>query len=140
MTQQLNSQISLALASEDSARVERWEYLRADISHYVEGGRVTWDLMRWLCPHKFEHWELRSRRPRPSLRVFGRFAEPDVFVGTHVAERTSLKEKWNLQWELAKLSCEDYWKHALGDRPAFTAESYESYITENAYRHLKVPP
>ena len=35
---------------------------------------------------------------------------------------------------------EDYWKHALGDRPAFTAESYESYITENAYRHLKVPP
>lgn len=139
MTAHLGNQIAAARASSDPSHVERWERLRADIGHYVGGGRITWNLMRWLDPHRYEHWELRSVRPKPSLRVFGRFAEPDVFVGTHAVERKPLKAKWSLEWELEKLTCEERWKEALGDCAPFAAAAFENYFTENATHQVEVP-
>jgi len=139
MTQRLAQQIADALSSPDQHRVERWERLRADIAHFVENGMITWSFMRWLDPKKYEHWELRSVRPRPSLRVFGRFAEPNVFVGTHAVERTSLGAKWSLQWEMEKLECEEAWKLALGDCEPFRSCKYEDYITENSSIVPRVP-
>jgi hypothetical protein len=140
MTPFLRGQIDTALGSADAKMVSRWERLVADISHFVEGGFINWGLMKWLEPKKFEHWELRSVRPRPSLRVFGRFACADVFVGTHVVERQSLKGKWAIEWELEKLSCEDHWQRALGNLPPLRAENYEGYITDNATRHVRIDP
>lgn len=60
---------------------DRWARLEASISYFIEGRYVTDDLLKQLRPPKFEHWELKSRKPRPSLRVFGRFAKPDVSSG-----------------------------------------------------------
>lgn len=108
--------------------------------HFVIGGLVTDDLMKQLLPPKYEHWELRSRKPKPSLRVFGRFAKPDVFVGTHVRKRADLKGMWSQEFEQAKLKCEEHWDSAglpppFSDPPHFR---YESYITSNAYKKLRV--
>jgi len=139
MTQRLAGQITDGLTSTDAKRVDRWDRLRADIANFVENGLMTWASMKWLDPHKYEHWEIKSRRPRPSLRIFGRFAEPNVFVGTHVIERTKLGEKWSLEWELEKLACEEEWKRAMGDCLPFHGNSYEDYMTENAYRFPEVP-
>lgn len=138
MTAHLERQINEGLASQVDTVHARWEKLQADISHFVEGGYINWGLMKWLDPHKFEHWELKSVRPRPSLRVLGRFACPDVFVGTHVLARTELKGKWDITWELQKLECEDHWKAALGDTSPYHAAAYEQYITENAGRDIMV--
>jgi hypothetical protein len=139
MTQRLADQIADGLASADPRRVERWDRLRADIANFVENGLMTWASMKWLDPHKFEHWEIKSRRPRPSLRIFGRFAEPNVFVGTHIIERTKLGKKWSQEWELEKLACEEGWKRALGNCPPFHGNNYEDYMTENAHRFPEVP-
>ena len=98
--------------SADEKVLKRWAQLEADIGFFVEGGFVTKDRLKQLKPYKYEHWELRSLQPRPSLRVFGRFVRPDVFVGTHVTERPPLGEKWSLNWEMEKLACEDHWKAA----------------------------
>jgi hypothetical protein len=140
MTERLAREITDGRASLDPRRVERWERLRADISHFVENGLITWAFMRWLDPKKYEHWELRSLRPRPSFRVFGRFAEPDVFVGTHIKERAPLGAKWSLDWEIEKLVCEDEWRAALSDCEPFRSDDYTDYITENAYISPKVEP
>ena len=139
MTKRLNAEIAEGRSSADPKRQERWERLRADISHFIENGYVTWALMKWLDPKKYEHWELKSVRPRPSLRVFGRFAEPDVFVGTHVVERAPLGAKWTMKWEMEKLICEAEWKNALGDCSPYRSDVYENYITENSSRYPKVP-
>jgi hypothetical protein len=48
---------------------KRWAQLEADIGHFIEGGLVTEDLVKQLKPWKYEHWELRSRKPSPSLRA-----------------------------------------------------------------------
>lgn len=118
----------------------RWARLEADISHFIEGGYVTEDLVKQLKPARYEHWELRSRKPQPSLRVFGRFAMPDVFVGTHVVPRPLLKGMWSLEFEQEKLQCEEWWKAAglpepFSDAPRF---HYEAYITENSSRRIKI--
>jgi hypothetical protein len=121
----------------NSENSERWARLEGDMKHFVGGGFVNWSLMKWLDPHKFEHWNLRSKRPKPSLRVFGRFALPDVFVGTHVVARGALNKKWHINWELEKLRCEDIWKDC-GLKEPFSGSAYDDYITENARRDLRI--
>ncbi len=139
MTGRLMAQFDEARSSPDPKRVERWERLAADIAYFIENGRVSWAFMKWLEPRKFEHWELRSVRPRPSLRVFGRFAAPDMFIATHAAERAPLGAKWSLQWELEKLTCEEEWEAALPRVPPFRGERYEDYITENVSIFPRIP-
>ncbi|GLS39378.1 hypothetical protein GCM10010869_49750 [Mesorhizobium tianshanense] len=140
MCKPLVDSISQGRASVDEGERRIWAALQAAISHFVEGGRITDDLMKQLIPRKYEHWELRSRKPRPSLRVFGRFAMPDVFVGTHVERRDTLGAKWSAQWEYQKLVCEDHWKEAglpdpFTDAPEFR---YETYMTSNATQKIRV--
>jgi len=120
----------------------RWAKLVADIGHFVEGGYINDDLMKQLLPEKFEHWELRSRKPKPSIRVFRRFALPNVFIGTHSQPRTLLGGMWSSQFEHEKLVCEQHLKEAgipetscFTDNPHFR---YEKYITENASRKIRI--
>lgn len=122
----------------DEKTFRRWAQLEADIGFFVGGGYVTANLLKQLKPEKYEHWELISRKPRPSLRVFGRFAKPDVFVGTHVVPRDSLGGMWSPQFEQEKLVCEDHWKD-VGLPPPFHGTRYEDYITENASRETRIP-
>ena len=104
-------------------------------------------MLKHLKEPKFEHWELISRRPKPSLRVFGRFAKPNVFVGTHVQPRKGLGGMNSAQFEHEKLVCEEHWAAAglptqpapgaFTDAPSFR---YEAYITENARKTLRILP
>lgn len=137
MCEPLDDAIKAARMSNSQVVIKRWSQLEADIGYFIEGGYITDDRIKQLDPYKYEHWELRSLRPRPSLRVFGRFAEPDVFIGTHVVERPILGEKWSLNWKLEKLSCEQHW-NAAGLGEPFVGKAYEDYITENASRRLGV--
>jgi hypothetical protein len=128
-------------ASLDFKSINRWATLEADIGAFIEGGYVDENFIKQLEEYKFEHWELRSLRPKPSLRVFGRFAHPDIFIGTHAVERKYLGAKHDLNWEIERLVCEDHWQAAglpnpFSDAPNF---DYGAYITENASRNLKVP-
>jgi len=136
----LMNSILLGRKEPDEKVRQSWAQLEAAIRHFVEGGYVTQKLMKQLVPPKYEHWELISRRPRPSLRVFGRFADPDVFVGTHVVPRKRLGSMWSREFEYEKLVCEDHWKEAgLGDpftdSPSFR---YEEYITSNASLDIRI--
>ena len=67
--------------------------LRADLDRFLENGRIIAGhrrsrhaYMKRLDPGRDEVWEIRSRDPEPELRVFGRFAETDVFIGTACLE------------------------------------------------------
>lgn len=120
---------------------DRWARLEAAISYFIEGQYVTDDFIKHLRPRKFEHWELKSRKPRPSLRVFGRFVKPNIFVGTHVVPRPLLGGKWSPEFEHEKLVVEDHWRDAglpapFSDSPRFR---YEAYMTENASEKIRVP-
>jgi hypothetical protein len=122
----------------DEKERQCWAKVEAAFSHFIEGGMVTEDLVKQLEPYKFEHWEFRCRKPRPSIRVFGRFVMPDVFVATHPRPRSLLGGMWSEEFEHEKLVCEDHWKAAgLSPSDVFTdipSFRYEAYVTSNAQR------
>ena len=72
-----------------------------------------------------EVWEIRSMAPQPALRVFGRFAAPDVLVLTHMKERGSI----NFEMEIG--TCEGIWSNCFGDRPPYKGDNLDGYLTEN---------
>jgi hypothetical protein len=119
----------------------RWAQVEAALIHFIENGRMTEKLIKQLKPEKFEHWEIICRRPRPSYRVFGRFALPDVFIATHVKLRNGLGGMHSPQFAQEMLVCEDHYRNAglttfFSDIPDF---KYESYITENATAKIGIP-
>ncbi|MFD0850467.1 hypothetical protein [Sphingosinicella xenopeptidilytica] len=140
LCKQIRDAIDAGRNDENEKERQCWAKVEAVFSHFIEGGRITEDLVKQLRPEKFEHWEFRCRKPKPSIRVFGRFAMPDVFVATHAQPRALLGGMWSPEFEHQKLVCEDHWNacslHApFSDAPDFR---YEAYITENARRKLKI--
>jgi hypothetical protein len=136
----LRDDLEMGKRDPDEKVRQRWAKLEAAMIHFVENGRMTNAIMKQLKPPKYEHWELLSRKPRPSLRVFGRFALPDVFIGTHVKLRKGMGGMWSPQFKYEKLVCEDHYKAAglvnfFTDAPHFR---YSSYITENATATIRV--
>lgn len=128
--------IEAGRSSTDEKERRSWAKVEAAFSHFIEGGFVTEDLVKQLRPPKYEHWEFRCRKPVPSLRVFGRFVMPDVFVATHHMPRRILGGMWSPQFEHEKLVCEEVWK-GIGLNDPFTDAPefrYEAYITSNASR------
>lgn len=127
--------------SADEHERQCWAKVEATFSHFIEGGFIDENRLKQLREYKFEHWEFRCVRPKPSIRVFGRFIFADVFVATHAVERKLLGGMNSPEFEREKLVCEDAWKAAgLGiavysDAPEFR---YEKYITENARRRLEI--
>jgi len=115
----------------------RWAKLEADMSHFVEGGYINWNLMKWLDPQKQEVWELKSVRPKPSIRVFGRFAEPDVFVGTNYQLRNKMKGKWSQEFWNEIGECEKIWADLFKSDP-LRGKIYSDYITKNADKRVGV--
>lgn len=140
MCKPLYDELQAGKSLPDEKERQRWAKLEAQMGMFVEGAYVNDDFMKQLLPRKYEHWELKSRKPRPSLRVFGRFAEPNVFVGTHVLPRKGLGGMWSPQFEHEKLVCEDHYRNAgltevYSDAPAFR---FERYITTNASKKVRV--
>jgi hypothetical protein len=79
---------------------ERWGYLTYWFDRFTDGARLTLrseprpkkstaDMAR-LEPVADEVWEVRSLDPKPAMRVFGSFAQRDVFVGLAWAWRKNL--------------------------------------------------
>lgn len=68
MCRPLYDEVENGKADQDEKVRQRWATLEAAMSHFIENGLVTDDLIKQLKPEKFEHWELKSRKP--SLRVF----------------------------------------------------------------------
>ncbi len=80
---------------DDISYERRFGRLRADLEHFVTGGYISVSLIPYKAGTAYmgkldanEVWDIRSRDPRPGLRVFGRFAARDVFIGLGWAPRS----------------------------------------------------
>jgi hypothetical protein len=94
--------------------------LEADLEKFLDGSRIEvarrpykgkTSYMLRLDPEEEEVWEIRSRDPEPQLRVFGRFADTDVFVGLTAEVRDNLKnisDEGNL-WREVRIQCQTEW-------------------------------
>ena len=94
--------------------------------------------MGLLAPRKDGFWDIRSRDPKPSLRVIGHFAETDVFVAlvwrprSVVFEgRVHLGEVQGPNWDAAKSQCREQWNALFPNHTPLTGENIGDYISEN---------
>lgn len=106
--------------------------LRSDLERFVVGGRQTFGvgtnnacMIKILDQWNEEIWEIRSRGQKPGVRVFGRFALPDVFVATGVAARLELN------FDVEKRRCAATWRQLFYDYEPFRGAHPSDYITRN---------
>lgn len=120
--------------------------LISDLDLFSTGERITVGygaektcMMKHLDPRREEVWEIRSRDPKPSFRVFGRFAEPDVFIATNMARRDQLGALGSHEWADEVRRCKVIWRRLFPTYLPHTGESIHDYITENVYEVSNFP-
>lgn len=78
-----------------------------------------------------EVWEIRSVDPKPSIRVFGRFAERDVFVATNKGFRKPLGAFGSPEFKRAMTTCTQEWRRCFQTWPVHTGDTVHDYLSEN---------
>ena len=96
--------------------------------------------MGLLDPPGRGFWDIRSRDPKPALRILGHFADVDLFVAlvwhprsVEVDGKPPLGEARGLNWEIAKLQCEEAWKELFPNHLPKTGEKIGDLIAENTF-------
>lgn len=99
--------------TEDDITEERYGKLRADLETFVVERDLYPHYLYWLTPRGDLVWEIRSTADAPSLRVLGRFAEPDSFVALTIEARSELGG-WNSpSWKRARRTTVQRWHTVL---------------------------
>lgn len=128
------------------SRVSR---LQADFESYAKGESIVMSLEPFAAEDATfgrldapddEVWDLRSRDPSPGLRVFGRFAAPNVFIAFDWYPRSRnwngkqpLGDRHHQLWEIAKRNCQEQWSNLFPNYEALNGDQVQDYVTENAF-------
>jgi len=114
--------------------------LQAEMESYIGGDLISASLdpreagdafFGLLDPAADGWWDLRSRDPRPGLRVLGAMIERDYFVGLVLKTRKELLTEKD--WELAIRECKREWERfAATLLPPNLGASVDDYFS-NAY-------
>jgi hypothetical protein len=117
-----------------------WE----DFDRYVEGRPISVSLdnpykkptdtyLARLDPGRDEVWEIRSRTPKPGIRVFGRFAETDTLILTNWEYREPLGGPGSEEFKIEIRKCQAEWKRLFPTHNSHTGSSVNEYISKNAF-------
>lgn len=87
--------------------------------------------MARVDPIADEVWDIRSRDPKPGIRVFGRFAEVDIFLALTWSERDRLAGRGSRQWRDAREECKTEWKNLFPAYNPVHGASLNDYISTN---------
>lgn len=76
-------------------------------------------------------FDIRSRDPKPGLRVFGAFSEPDTFVALTWGYRRDLGDSTDGRFRQAVLSAIGAWDRRFPNCHPFYSENLDDHITFN---------
>ena len=143
---QLEAQLS-EQAGEWGRRVGR---LQGDLESFVRGQHIALSMtpfehksafMGLMDPPADGTWEIRSRDPRPGLRVFGKFPCVDTFVAlsweprsVHFGGKRPLGDRNSLEYQSACRQANELWKAALPNVVPLTGGTYHDYVSDNSSR------
>jgi len=113
--------------------------LRADLDRFIGGDvipvaakpyRGKTSYLKRLDPDSDEVWEIRSRDPKPGIRVFGRFARKDVFVALTWEEREPLLGPGSREWRDARVACKTEWTKLFpAYEPISSGANFHDYLS-----------
>jgi hypothetical protein len=121
--------------------------LRADLENIITAENLTvcWEPFEGRNeqigrqkPIKDEVWDLRSRKPKPGLRAFFRFAEKDVLIFLTCSPR-SVPVSWlnrlpllgreSREWRNAIVECRNEWKKLFPTYEPIGGSDINVYLT-----------
>ena len=112
--------------------------LRADLDQFTTGGMIVVGrkrqntcFLKLLTPVTDGIVEIRSRDPKPSLRLVGGFAEIDVFVGLYLFSRAELKGEGSREWRDAIVASKSAWTRMFVTYPRVTGGTINDYLSGN---------
>jgi hypothetical protein len=132
---------------EDVSWERRCNRLRANLEAFIRGDVIS------LCLRGFEArsaymgrldrpadevWDIRSRSPSPALRVFGRFADKDVFVALFwsprslevpYSQRLPLGDRNSTQWRSAMRETKTEWRKLFHTYQPIHGDSHNVYAS-----------
>ena len=136
---------SICSAATSESRIGR---LLANLQDVVTGGHVTLSFQPFkhknatfgiLYPAVEATWELRSRDPKPGLRVFGRFADWDTFVAVDWWPRSKplegfakqpLGDRNSAEYRAAQMAVEQFWNAHLAAVTPVSGDKCSDYVSE----------
>jgi hypothetical protein len=125
---------------------DRMGFLEADLARFIDGEVITIARgkegtcnFKPLSPSSHEVWEIRSRDPDPSIRIFGRFAFQDVFIATNLAYRTLLGGLRSRGWAREIAICKATWTHLFPYLHPHSGDDISDYISSNFIDLDKIP-
>lgn len=93
-----------------------------------------------LEPTRQSVFDIRSRSPRPALRIFGRFYKTDVFVALTWRPRSKPVDWSNKHpltddqhWHDAVVECETEWWKIFPNTNAIVGKEAHKYVSSNFY-------
>ena len=123
--------------------------LLADLEHFVSGKQVSVSLEGFhhktayfgrLDKPEHEIWDIRSRDPKPGLRIFGRFADINFFVGliwrprsVEWEDKMPLGSGKSIEWDIEKIQCESAWNNLFPKSPPIHGGKICDYISDKAF-------
>lgn len=121
---------------------DRCGFLVYEIDQYLNGGLVTVALdpgtddedctFKRLYPAYDEVWEFRSRAPSPGIRIFGSFAETNIFIATNWAIRKDLGAFGSPEWDEAISKSHSAWLRYFYSRSLRKRGQLHDYIARQA--------
>ena len=140
------------LASEDVNRLVTgpWESeaeeiragrLWADFDRFIEGRLISISLdspyskpkptyMARLDPPHDDVIEIRSRDPKPGIRVFGRFADKDVYVALNWEYREKLGGPKEKEFDREREICKAKWRQLFPTYPSINGSRIDEYFAD----------
>ncbi|MGB6451481.1 MAG: hypothetical protein WBE92_12080, partial [Steroidobacteraceae bacterium] len=107
------------------AETTRYAVLQAQLEVFVGDEVIASSYMKPLSPRNKGVWEIKNKRPKPSLRVFGLFASRDVFIGTHHQLRPPLGRFGTPMWKEQIRVARYQWRQLFGDSEPLIGELNE---------------
>lgn len=117
--------------------------LWADFDKFVEGRIISLALnnpykkprptyLSRLDPGQDEVWEIRSRDPKPGIRVFGRFAEQDLLIVLNWGYRNDLGGPGSSEFKRQIRKCKAEWRNLFPSYDPKSGKTVDEYISDNA--------
>ncbi len=119
----------------------RFARLRADLDAFVSGahvgiastprGKPLTAFLARLAPPSDAVWDIRSRDPRPGIRVLGAFAGRDVFVALVWSFRERLGGVESRQWRDLVERAKADWRTLFPTWPRHQGERDDDFVSSN---------
>jgi hypothetical protein len=121
----------------------RWGQARAILESFTRGDQVVGRMppsknvntvIALLEPADENNWEFRIGDPKPGLRIFGRFAERDVFIAANWEKKEDLIHNTIGAKKLyrdPKVQCSTEWRNLFPAYPAHRGTTIHDYISNS---------